>query len=114
MGRIVRRYARFSGLTVVHTAALCPNAVHFGSSVHYTKAQDVDAGFVIVTGPASANLELTAFPHPLGRIPKSWDMLWQNDTGVVYVGKTASTAWTATHMSLHFSVATMTVHLLVF
>ena len=110
MGRLVRRYIRAYNITAVNKCSLPAE----GTSVHYTKLNNLNAAFVIGTSPAGTDREITALEHPLGRKPAGFNVIWKNKAGDVYIGATNPTAWTSTHISVHCEAASTTVHLVVF
>ena len=89
-----------------------PAEVKFGTCTHYTKCTDIDAAFVIWTSDADTALE-TAVAHPLGRIPQGIIVIKRNKAGVIYAGS-SGTDWDATKLYVHSSVASTSVHALVF
>ena len=89
-----------------------PAEVKFGTCTHYTKCTDIDAAFVIFTSDANAALE-TAVAHPLGRIPQGIIAIKRDKAGVIYAGS-GGTAWSTTKVYVHSSVASTSVHALVF
>lgn len=72
----------------------------------------LDMAILVMTGPATANLEGSA-THNLGRVPQGYIVTWQNKSGDVYRGAN-STPWTSTTFYAHFSAANMIVHLLLY
>jgi hypothetical protein len=72
----------------------------------------VDQCIVVMTGPATENLE-GSVSHSLGRVPQGYYVVWQNKAGDLYRG-TKSTAWTSTTFYAHFSAASMVVHVALF
>jgi len=97
----------------VQTRKLADQAVTYGTSVHYTKCEKLDAAFLVFTTNAVADRETGPVKHPLGRTPTGYQLIWRNKAGVLYRG-TASTAWTSANFYIHCNAPSMTVHVIVF
>lgn len=97
---------------VVKSRKIGAQEVKLGAAVHYTKLTDIDAAFIVFTSNASTALETTVH-HPLGRVPTGIIPIRKDKAGVIYIG-TGATARTAVHISVHSSVASTTVHAVVF
>jgi len=97
----------------VQTRKLADQAVTYGTSVHYTKCEKLDAAFLVFTTNAVADRETGPVKHPLGRTPTGYQLIWANKAVDLYRGS-KSTAWTSANFYVHANVGAATVHVIVF
>lgn len=80
-----------------------------GDIQHGDKVGNLDARYVVYTSNAVADTEDT-ISHGLGRVPVGYIPAKQDKAGTVYDG---TTAWTATHIYLRASAASMALTVMV-